>query len=142
MEPGAAMEENAGGEYLTQKKIYYHDTDCGGVVYYANYLKYFEEARTEFFTSRRVDLRRLADGGVFFVVARVEIDYKAPAKYQDVLSIHTSVARARRSLVEFAQRATREGTVIAEARTIIMCVGRDLRTITVPPVIAEAISAE
>jgi acyl-CoA thioester hydrolase len=136
------MGDEAGTEYVTQKKIYYHDTDCGGVVYYANYLKYFEEARTEFFSARGVDLRKLADGGIFFVVARVEIDYRSPARYQDLLNIHTSVARARRSLVEFAQRATREETVIAEARTIIMSVGRDLRTITVPQVITEALAVD
>lgn len=134
------MGQDRESDCITRKRIYYHDTDCGGVVYYANYLKYFEEARTEFFSARGVDLGKLADGGLFFVVARVEIDYRAPAKYQDLLCIHTRVERAKRSLVEFAQKATREGAVIAEARTIIMCVGRDLRTVTVPPVIAEAIS--
>ena len=74
-----------------QVKIFYHHTDCGGVVYYANYLKFFEEARTEFFNQRGFSIKELADSGTMFVVARQEVDYKAPAVYGDTLEIITSV---------------------------------------------------
>ena len=57
-----------------EKRIYYHDTDCGGVVYYANYLKYLEEARTEYFLSKGADLQKLSTEGIWFTVARVEIE--------------------------------------------------------------------
>jgi acyl-CoA thioester hydrolase len=57
-------------------KIYYHHTDCGGVVYYANYLEFLEEARTEFFVARGILIPELIRQGRFFVVARQEIDYK------------------------------------------------------------------
>ena len=72
-------------EFQIKKTIYYHDTDSGGVVYYANYLKYLEEARTEYFRSKFQELKTLAERGVLFVVARVEIDYRSPAKYGGIL---------------------------------------------------------
>lgn len=59
------------GFYMT-KRIYYHDTDCGGIVYYANYLKYLEEARTKYFLSMGIDLQKLSNRGIWFAVARVE----------------------------------------------------------------------
>jgi acyl-CoA thioester hydrolase len=60
-------------KFYLEKKIYYHDTDCGGVVYYANYLKYLEEGRTEFCVSNGIDIKGLAEKSVYFVVARTEI---------------------------------------------------------------------
>ncbi len=105
-----------------KKKIYYHDTDCGGVVYYANYLKYLEEARTEFFAGKGIALKSLVENGVWFVVARVEITYKAPARYQDILSIDTMIERTKISTLHFFQRVTRDATTIVEARTTLVCV--------------------
>ena len=56
-------------------RIYYEDTDCGGVVYYANYLKYFEEVRTEHLLSKGIDLNKLSKEGILFVIADVDIKY-------------------------------------------------------------------
>jgi len=75
-------------------KIYYEDTDCGGVVYYANYLKYFERARTEYLESREVSVAGLMEQGTVFVVAHAELNYRSPARYGDTLVIETSVAEA------------------------------------------------
>ena len=122
-----------------EKKIYYHDTDCGGVVYYANYLKYLEEARTEFFTSRGIDLKALAETGVFFVVSRVEIDYRSPAHYQDTLAIFTRIERARPVALHFAQEIKKNEALVAEAKTTLVCVGRDLRPIPIPEEIGRRI---
>ena len=72
-------------------KIYYEDTDCGGVVYYANYLKYFERARTEYLESRGVSVAGLMEQGTVFVVAHAEVNYRSPAKYGDTLVIETTV---------------------------------------------------
>jgi acyl-CoA thioester hydrolase len=60
-------------------KIYYEDTDCGGVVYYANYLRYMERARTEYLANRGYSVKNLMDEGTIFMVLRAEIDYRAPA---------------------------------------------------------------
>lgn len=73
-------------------KIYYEDTDCGGVVYYANYLKYFERARTHYLEERGVSVSGLMNKGTVFVVVRAELDYRSPARYGDTLLIDTVVS--------------------------------------------------
>ncbi|MBI3995048.1 MAG: YbgC/FadM family acyl-CoA thioesterase, partial [Nitrospirae bacterium] len=83
-------------------RIYYEDTDCGGVVYYANYLRYFERARTEYLRDRGVDLGTWAEKGLYFVVSRVEIVYKAPARYSDLLQIETAVTDLSKASLTFS----------------------------------------
>jgi acyl-CoA thioester hydrolase len=73
-------------------RIYYEDTDCGGVVYYANYLKYFERARTEYLESRGWSVASLMDQGTVFVVVHAEADYRSPARYGETLVIETVVS--------------------------------------------------
>ncbi|HET6515059.1 MAG TPA: YbgC/FadM family acyl-CoA thioesterase [Thermodesulfovibrionales bacterium] len=119
-------------DHSYEKKIYYHDTDCGGVVYYANYLKYLEEARTEFFLVKGVDLKKLSKDGIIFVVARVEIDYKLPARYQDTIRILTSIENTRPAAIRFSQRILRVEKVVSEAKTTLVCVGKNLRPIAIP----------
>jgi acyl-CoA thioester hydrolase len=82
-------------------KIYYEDTDCGGVVYYANYLRYMERARTEYLASKGCSVKQLADGGTIFMVLRAEIDYKAPARYGDIIEIETWVRDVTRATMVF-----------------------------------------
>lgn len=72
-------------------KIYYEDTDCGGVVYYANYLKYFERARTEYLDSRGYSVAALMKQGLLFVVVHAEVDYCSPGRYGDTLVVETDV---------------------------------------------------
>lgn len=72
-------------------RIYYEDTDCGGVVYYANYLKYFERARTEYLESRGHSVAALMEQGTVFVVVHAEVDYRSPGRYGETLVIETSV---------------------------------------------------
>jgi acyl-CoA thioester hydrolase len=72
-------------------QIYYEDTDCGGIVYYANYLKYFERARTQYLEERGLSVARLMKEGTVFVVVHAEVDYRSPAHYGDRLSIETVV---------------------------------------------------
>ncbi|MGH7180656.1 MAG: acyl-CoA thioesterase [Nitrospiraceae bacterium] len=73
-------------------KIYYEDTDCGGVVYYANYLKYFERARTEYLEERGLSVAGLMKEGTVFVVVHAEVDYRSSARYGDRLTIETVVS--------------------------------------------------
>ncbi len=110
-----------------QKRIYYHDTDCGGVVYYANYLKYFEEARTEYMNVRGLDLKVLSEKGILFVVKKVDIEYKSPARYGDVLQVSTTVAKLRNVSIEFIQEVKRQDKVLVSAVTILVCIGKDFR---------------
>ena len=73
-------------------RIYYEDTDCGGVVYYGNYLKYFERARTEYLEERGLSITGLMKKGTVFVVVHAEVDYLSPARYGDRLVIETVVS--------------------------------------------------
>jgi len=104
------------------KKIYYHDTDSGGVVYYANYLKYFEEARTEYLYNKGIDIKELSEKGSLFVVRRAEIDYKSPARYGDRLIISTDISKIRSASLVFCQQAKRGEQLLVCAKTQLVCV--------------------
>jgi acyl-CoA thioester hydrolase len=105
-------------------KIYYEDTDCGGVVYYANYLRYMERARTEYLAARGYSVKTLMDQGTIFMVFRVEIDYKAPARYGDTIEIETWVSDVTRATMIF-EHVMREKTsrrVFVECRAKVVAV--------------------
>lgn len=109
-------------------RIYYHDTDSGGVVYYANYLKYFEEARTVFFADRGTPVKDLALEGILFVVSRQEVDYKAPGYYGDILEVSCAIASMSTVRIEFFHEVTnQEGTLIVKAKTTMVCVDSKIR---------------
>lgn len=83
-------------------KIYYEDTDCGGVVYYANYLKYFERARTEYLEVRGYSVAALMSQGVTFVVVHAEVDYCSPGRYGDTLVVETEIGDVTRAALTFS----------------------------------------
>ncbi len=83
-------------------RIYYEDTDCGGVVYYANYLKYFERARTEYLEERGISVARLIKEGTQFLVVHAELDYRSPARYGENLTIETKLTETGRTSITFA----------------------------------------
>lgn len=83
-------------------KIYYEDTDCGGVVYYANYLKYFERARTEYLEVRGYSVATLMDQGILFVVVHAEADYCSPGRYGETLVVETEVGDVTRAALTFS----------------------------------------
>jgi acyl-CoA thioester hydrolase len=114
------------------KKIYYHDTDCGGVIYYANYLKYFEEARTEFFVSVGSGVKELSQQGFLFVVKSVNIEYLKPGKYGDELLISSQPARVKNVSIDFEQTIKRGDEYLVKAITRLVCVGSDFRPRAMP----------
>lgn len=117
-------------------RIYYHHTDCGGVVYYANYLNFLEEARTEFFESKGVSIKELADKGILFVVARQEIDYKAPAVYGDVLDINARIVDLGSAKIEFAnEMKNQDKKIISLAKTTMVCIDKDFKPQPIPEAI-------
>jgi acyl-CoA thioester hydrolase len=83
-------------------RIYYEDTDCGGVVYYANYLKYFERARTHYLEEKRLSVAGLRDQGTQFMVVHAELDYRSPARYGDTLIVDTKLAAVGQASLTFA----------------------------------------
>lgn len=125
--------------FSIERRIYYHATDAGGVVYYANYLKLFEEGRTEFCLNRGLDLGELMGRGVMFPVVHVEAEYKSPARYADMVEVATRVEKVGRSSVHFYQEILRKGQLLVLARTVWACVGSDFRSRPLPEDIAEAL---
>lgn len=117
----------------TQVKIYYHHTDCGGVVYYSRYLDFFEEARTDFLQRHGVSVKALSDKGVLFVVSRQEVDYKSPAFYGDTLTIDTKLADISKVRLEFQCEIKRQtADTVCIGRTIMACVGSNLKPQAIP----------
>lgn len=123
-------------------RVYYEDTDVGGVVYYANYLRFIERARTELLRARGVDqsaLRR--DRGLVFVVRRCEIDYRAPARFDEALSVRTRVTAIGRASLTLDQVVLRadggagdaQETILVAARVQIACIDLDGRPRRLPP---------
>lgn len=122
-------------------RIYYEDTDCGGVVYYANYLRYFERARTEFLRDRGVDVAHWMAQGLLFTVVEAQVSYHAPARYGDVLSVATRVTGLRKvrfSLAHEIVRTTDSRTIVTGATTLA-CVGPDGKPARVPAEVARTL---
>jgi acyl-CoA thioester hydrolase len=125
-------------DFSIEKRIYYHDTDCGGVVYYANYLKYLEEARTEYLFSKGIDLQKLSNSGIWFAVAKVEIEYKSPARYQDTIRILTNIEKTKYSAMQFFQKILKNDKTVVEARTTLICVNNNFKPIVIPEEIRQS----
>lgn len=124
-------------------RIYYEDTDCGGVVYYANYLRYFEWGRTEYLERRGLSVKRLLEEGTQFMVVHAEIDYRSPARYGDVLSIETTLARVGNASLTMAHvlRQRESGRVVAEGSAKLVTVDLQGKTKRLPPPIRAALRA-
>ncbi len=122
-------------------RIYYEDTDSGGVVYYANYLRFFERCRTEWMRSLGFGQAELAQrDGVLFVVASAQVDYRRPARLDDALQIDLRVAERFASYIVFEQRAWRGADVLARARVKVACVDAgSLRPTRLPAAILAAL---
>jgi acyl-CoA thioester hydrolase len=127
------------GDFYIEKKIYYHDTDCGGVVYYANYLKHLEEARAEYCLSKGVSLKELAFTGTYFVVAHVEIDYQSPARYQDSIKVLTRIEKIGNASIYFLQEITKDNAVLVKAKTTWVCVDRAFNPKPIPEEIKKSL---
>ncbi len=106
-------------------RVYYEDTDAGGVVYYANYLKYIERARTEHLRELGFELATIAnESGLVFVVKSVKADYLLPAFLDDTIEVQTSIELVRHASLIFAQKITNieKNTVLFEAEVKVVSV--------------------
>ncbi|MGB3290045.1 MAG: tol-pal system-associated acyl-CoA thioesterase [Burkholderiaceae bacterium] len=104
-------------------RVYYEDTDAGGVMYYANYLKFFERGRTEWLRRLGVDQSRMAEQEKrIFVVKNVEIQYCKPARLDDLLAIRSMITRVGPASVNFSQSALRGTELLCESAIQVCCV--------------------
>ena len=121
-------------------RVYYEDTDLAGIVYYANYLKFIERARTEWVRSLGIDQGRLkAEEDVVFAVRRVVADYHRPAKFDDVLSVETVLLDATGARVVLDQRVRREGVLLFEAEVTLVALTGSGRPARLPAELRRAI---
>jgi len=123
-------------------RVYWEDTDAGGVVYYANYLKFMERARSEWLRSFGFEQDVLRDeAGVVFVVRRVEIDYLAPARFNDQIDVAVSLHEAGRASFVVRQELLRGETRLAEAVVTLACVdAAQFKPVKIPAPILQALA--
>ena len=109
-----------------QVRVYYEDTDAGGIVYYANYLKFMERARTEWLRELGFEQDILMEQSVAFVVKRVEMENHAPAKFNDMLSIETHVVELKGASMTFQQTIkNNQAVILVSANIQVACVNLD-----------------
>jgi len=124
-------------DFTWNVRVYYEDTDAGGIVYYANYLKFFERARTEWL--RAIDVNQhqlLQDHDAMFVVKSVAAEYHAPAKLDDVLKLTLRIEKLGRASIQFVQEAWHGEQLLNSARVKVGCVDSSLRPRAVPDAVA------
>lgn len=110
--------------YRTQIRVYYEDTDMAGVVYYANYLKFLERGRSDAVRDAGISQLAMRDAGLVFVVRRVEADYRRPARFEDVLTIETTLEDMRGARFTMPQTIWRGEEKVMDAR--VECAVMDL----------------
>jgi acyl-CoA thioester hydrolase len=115
-------------------KVYYEDTDAGGVVYYANYLRFMERARTEYLAELGVNVSELHDQGRFLVVTHVDIRYRHPARLGETLEVTTEVEEARAVKTTLRQQVLKDGRLLVDALLTFACVDREGKPQRMPPV--------
>ncbi len=104
-------------------RVYYEDTDAGGVVYYANYLAFMERARTEWLRSLGYENQQLLDEqGVVFAVRRAAVDYLSPARLDDLLEVVVSLSRIKRASLVFEQQILRGEELLCKGEITLVCV--------------------
>ncbi len=114
-------------------RVYYEDTDLAGIVYYANYLKFIERARTEWVTAAGIDQARLkAEAGVVFAVARIEADYLRPARFGDDLEVQSIVRQLSAARAVLGQRVLREGELLFDAVVTLVALTEAGRPVRLP----------
>ncbi|WP_179379153.1 tol-pal system-associated acyl-CoA thioesterase [Jannaschia marina] len=117
-------------------RVYYEDVDLAGIVYYANYLRFIERARSEMVRAAGIDQAALREAGRVFAVSRVEADYLAPARYDDDLVVETALTRVTGARFEMAQTVFRGETALFRAQVTIVFMDLDGRPKRLPPEVA------
>jgi len=107
-------------------RVYYEDTDAGGVVYYANYLKFFERARTEMLRSYGFEQDKLiVEQNIIFVVRSVQIDYLNPARFNESIDVSAEITQSKKVSLNFEQIISRDDMVLCKANIRIACLTAD-----------------
>ncbi|HBG61822.1 MAG: hypothetical protein A2Y03_04420 [Omnitrophica WOR_2 bacterium GWF2_38_59] len=117
-----------------ERQIYYHDTDAGGVVYYGNYLKFLEEARTEFLEKKGLDIKVLRERKFLYAVRKCNLTYKSPARYGDIIICTADLKKTTAAQLIFDQKIFNKdtGKLLVEAEVSLVCLTQDFKPTTLP----------
>ena len=116
----------------TTIRVRYAETDRMGLLHHAHYLVYFEQGRTELLRDQGLSYRDLEDQGYLLVLTRVQVRYRSPARYDDLLTLRTTVVRTTAVKIEHRYELLRDGLLLAEGETTLACIGRDGRVQRLP----------
>ncbi|MCB5207919.1 tol-pal system-associated acyl-CoA thioesterase [Methylovorus mays] len=121
-------------------RVYYEDSDAGGIVYHSQYLNFMERARTEWLRSLGFEQTELtAQFGIIFVVRNIEIKFKKPARFNDAIMVHSQLASMGRSRMVFEQKIFRDGQVLTEASIEVVCIDAvNYTPVTIPAPIQQS----
>jgi acyl-CoA thioester hydrolase len=115
-----------------QIRVRYAETDRMGLLHHANYLVYFEQGRTELLRSLGLTYKELEDQGHLLVLSKVEVRYRSPARYDDLLTLKTTVVRTTAVRIDHRYDLYRDGTLLAEGTSTLACVDREGRLQSLP----------
>ncbi|MCX7644166.1 MAG: tol-pal system-associated acyl-CoA thioesterase [Rhodobacteraceae bacterium] len=125
-----------------ETRVYYEDTDLAGIVYHANYLKFIERARTEWVRGLGIDQTRLrAERGLVFAVRRLEADYLAPARFDDLLTVETRPVGLTAARVVLSQTVLRDGVPLFAAQVTLVALTRAGRPARLPAELRRALES-
>lgn len=121
-----------GAEHRHAVRVHYEDTDMGGIVYHANYLKFCERARSDWVRGLGIDQGAMREGGTVFAVTAVEARFRAPARFDDVLEVATRMLERGGARIVLRQDVSRGGTVLYESRVTLAAIGPGGRPARLP----------
>ena len=126
-----------------EKRIFYHDTDAGGIVYYGQYLCYLEEARTEFLEKRGLSVELFKERGFLYVVRQCNVSYRSPARYGDILLCDAQLKKMGASQLIFDQAIhdKKDGRLIIEAEVSLVCLNSDFKPTAIPDDLREKLAS-
>lgn len=137
-EAGAALGRVEGGAHRFPVRVYWEDTDAGGIVYYANYLKFAERARSDMLRLLGVDQAAMLDAGAMFAVRDVKVEYLKPARLDDDLLVTTRLESMKGATIGLNQDVLRLGDALVRAYVRAAFIGLDGRPRRIPPAIRAA----
>ena len=138
----AVLGRMAGKVFIFPLRVYYEDTDAAGIVYYANYLKFIERARTEMMRAAGIEHSAMrAAHGVMFIIKSCALDYRRPARLDDVLEIHTRIVVLKRASLEAEQAVLKDGEILLHAELRLACINREGAPARFPPDLRAALEA-
>ena len=130
-------------DHRLSMRVYYEDTDAAGIVYYANYFKFAERARTEMLRAfgAKAGFRR-EDTGLTFVVQRCSAEYRRPARLDDLIDVHTHVVRVGAASLSLRQKVHRDGILLVPMDVRLALVNREMKPARLPPALIAALAPQ